>query len=55
MDEMKIPIILPTYFKSEETMKHTSLIILDADMRDYLTQQWPLLLTWFNFNPSMDV
>ena len=19
-----------------------------------LTHQWPLLLTWFNFNPSMD-
>ena len=24
--------------------------IYDIDIKD----QWPLLLTWFNFNPSMD-
>ena len=25
-----------------------------TDMRIYLWSQWPLLLTWFNVNPSMD-
>ena len=23
-------------------------------LQDVITHHWPLLLTWFNFNPSMD-
>ena len=26
----------------------------EANVAGFFTHQWPLLLTWFNFNPSMD-
>ena len=30
-------------------------IVIETFVDDiYCCQQWPLLLTWFNFNPSMD-
>ena len=29
--------------------------LLDIDfIHSHIHDQWPLLLTWFNFNPSMD-
>ena len=39
------------------TISDQMYIILDSDLINHIykiTQQWPLLLTWINFNPTMD-
>ena len=43
-----------TCTKSHKTPKTYTMSIINGMYPIYLDDLWPLLLTWFNFNPSMD-
>ena len=38
----------------EKNICHNDAVHFNTTPNQAITHQWPLLLTWFNFNPSMD-
>ena len=52
----KIALVAPTLVPAARCTDDRSLTgqLWDLDTQVQHNIQWPLLLTWFNFNPSMD-
>ena len=52
--QISISVISVVWICSTKLKTHGCVIITVAVDALVLNHQWPLLLTWFNFNPSMD-
>ena len=42
-------------FNQQKRVPFENMIMVEMDYLAIIRFQWPLLLTWFNFNPSMDM